>query len=414
MNELLIEGRFLDAYDLLLVGIGVALLITALGKPLLDRFNLNTTFVYLALGLLAGPLLFDLTPDNPLVVMPLLERVAELAVIISLMVIGIRIGRPFRWRAWRSTSRLILVVMPITIALVALSGHWLLGLALGPAVLLGAILAPTDPILAGPLEEHDLKDEAEHRFGLSSEAGLNDGLAFPFIYLGLYLTWHSPDWQTWLSFWLLRDLFWAIFIALPVGWLFGRVTGHMYLRLAPSNTRRWRHFTPLGLLLTAYGLVEAMGGYGFLAAFTAGLGFRQVMERDWRHLEMFANFAESVDELFKVAVLVTLGAMLRWSDFVAQGLPLVVFCLLLLFVLRPGLSYIATLGGGFQMHHRLYWAWFGLRGIGSIYYLGYAINSGISADLARTLFTIVAATILFSSILHGLTVRPYLRRFEQP
>lgn len=134
MNELLIEWRLLDAYDLLLIGIGLALLITALGKPLLDRFNLNTTFVYLTLGLLAGPLLFDMTPDNPLVVMPLLERVAELAVIISLMVIGIRIGRPFNWRAWRSTSRLILLVMPATIALVALSGHWLLGLAIGPAI----------------------------------------------------------------------------------------------------------------------------------------------------------------------------------------------------------------------------------------------------------------------------------------
>jgi sodium/hydrogen antiporter len=118
-----------------------------------------------------------------------LERVAELAVIISLIVLGIRIGRPLSWSGWQSTLRLILIVMPATILAAALTGMWLLGLALGPAILLGAILAPTDPILAGPLEEESLEDESEDRFGLSSEAGLNDGFAFPFIYLGLYLTW---------------------------------------------------------------------------------------------------------------------------------------------------------------------------------------------------------------------------------
>jgi sodium/hydrogen antiporter len=413
MEELRIGLRLFEGYDLLLVGIGLGLLLTAFGKPLLDRLNLNTTFVYLALGLLAGPLLLDLAPGDPLDAMPVLERLAELGVIISLMVIGIRIGRPLSWSAWRSTARLILLVMPLTIAAVALSGHLLLGLALGPALLLGAVLAPTDPILAGPLEEHELADEAEHRFGLSSESGLNDGFAFPFVYLGLYLTWNAGQWQEWILFWAIRDLFYAIALALPAGLVLGRLTGRLYLQLLPRSGKRWRHFTPLGLLLATYGLVEALGGYGFLAAFTAGLGFRQVMARDWDRLELFADFTESIDELVKVSVLVALGALLRWDDFAALGWPLLVFALLLILVIRPTLTLLATASGAFNHSDRLYWAWFGLRGIGSIYYLGYAINHGLDDDLARTLFVATAAVILVSSILHGLSVRPYQRRHQE-
>lgn len=414
MDELGIGLRLLEGYDLLLVGIGMGLLLTAFGKPLLDRLNLNTTFVYLLLGLLAGPLLLDLAPADPLAALPALERLAELGVIISLMVIGIRIGRPLTWRAWRSTWRLILLVMPLTIAAVTLSGQLLLGLALGPALLLAAVLAPTDPILAGPLEEHELADEAEHRFGLSSESGLNDGFAFPFVYLGLYCTWNLSQWQEWAMFWLARDLIYAVVMALPAGLLLGRLAGRLYLRLLPQSGKRWRHFTPLGLLLATYGLVEALGGYGFLAAFTAGLGFRQIMAQDWERLEMFADFTESIDELIKVMVLITLGALLRWEDFTALGWPVLAFALVLVLVIRPALTLVATAGGGFSWHDRGYWAWFGLRGIGSIYYLSYAINTGLDDDLARTLFAATATAILVSSILHGLSVRPYQRRRHEP
>ena len=408
------QGMF-DGYDLLLSAVGVALLITAIGKPLLDRFNLNTTFVYLTVGLIGGPLVLDLAPSDPVLSAGVMERVAELGVIISLVVIGIRIGRPLRWAAWRSTVRLIMVAMPVTIALVAASGYWLLGLALGPAVLLAAILAPTDPILAGPLEEQGLKDEGEHRFGLSSEAGLNDGFAFPFVYLGLYLIWHPSSWDQWLGNWLVQDMVYAIALALPLGWLAGRLCGWLYLRFMQNQKggRRWRHFTPLGLLLTIYGLVEAVGGYGFLAAFTAGLGFRQELERDWKHLQAFANFTESVDELLKVIILVALGALLRWQAWAVQGWALLAFALLLLLVIRPLVTWLTTSGGFFRVHDRLYWGWFGVRGVGSIYYLCFAINAGLDRELAGTLFSVVAAVIVASSVLHGLTLGPYLRRFDR-
>jgi len=405
---------FLHPYDLLLLAVGLALLATTLGRAVMERFNVTTSFVYLAAGLLVGPLLLDLAPEDPLEATPVLERVAELAVIMSLIVVGIRIGRPISWERWRSVTRLIGIVMPISILGVALTGHWLFGLALGPAILLGAILAPTDPILAGPLEEHDLEDEAEERFGLSGEAGLNDGLAFPFIYFGLYATLQPDGWRGWLGWWVTMDLLYAVAIALPLGWVLGRVVGRVYLDFSGRGavTKKRTPFLPLALLLAVYGLTEAAGGYGFLAAFTTGLGFRRAMEEHAGELERFADFVESVDDLTRAMVLVMIGALLRVGDLLALGWPLLLFGLLLIVVLRPAVTYLATAGTGFRRLHRLYWGWFGIRGIGSIYYLAYALNQGVDAGIGRTLYTIVVGTVLLSVVLHGLSVRPFLERWE--
>jgi sodium/hydrogen antiporter len=405
---------FLASYDLLLFGVGVALLLTTVGFGWLERLNVSKAFVYLAVGLLAGPLLLDLAPDDPLDATPVLERVAELGVIISLVVIGIRIGRPISWSNWQSTVRLILIVMPLTIAAVALSGAWLLGLALGPAILLGAILAPTDPVMAGALEEHSLEDEREDRFGLSTEAGFNDGFAFPFVYLGLYLIIERDDWQGWLAEWVVQDLLWAIAAALPLGWIAGQRCGRWYLsqRRSGAVSHKRRAFIPLALLLAVYGLTEAIGAYGFLSAFTVGLGFRRAFASNIDELEHFTNFNDALDDLIKAVVLIMLGALVRWDDITRLGWPLLAFVLVLLVVIRPGLTLAATAFSSFRTLHRLNWAWFGIRGIGSLYYLTYALNAGIDDnDLARTLLGITFATVLASSLLHGITLRPFLTRF---
>jgi sodium/hydrogen antiporter len=405
---------FFDGYDVLLLVLGLGLLAIVLGRLLFERLNLNTTFVYLAIGILAGPLLLQMQPEDALVAMPLLERVSELAVTIGLIVLGMRIGRPLSWRAWRSTSRLILVLMPATIAAVAAAGMMLLGLDLGPAVLLGAILAPTDPILAGPLEEESTESDPEDRFGLSSEAGLNDGLAFPFIYLGLYLTLQPGDAGSWVWYWLVKDLLYAVALGLPLGWFAGRVVGRTYRRrLDDDAVSHRRHlFLPLALLLLAYGLTEALGAYGFLAAFTAGLGFRRAIEDEHERLANFANFTESVDELAKVAVLGMLGALMPWHDMLELGWRGLAFALLLIVIARPALAMMSTAAGGFRRQERIYWAWFGIRGIGSVYYLAYALGHGIEEVMGRQLFALTGITILASVVLHGLTVRPYMHHVK--
>jgi sodium/hydrogen antiporter len=405
---------FFEEYDLLLLLLGLVLLLTTLGVALLKRFNLTTTMVYIALGLLAGPLFLDLAPQDPREAIPVLKRVSELAVILSLIVVGIRIGRPLTWDGWRSTTRLILIVMPATIATIALAGHWLFGLAFGPAILLGAVLAPTDPILAGPLEEHSLDDESEDRFGLSSEAGFNDGFAFPFIYLGLYATLSLAEWRSWIGYWVVMDLLYAVVLALPVGWYLGLFCGRWFLERASKGevSEKRLDFVPLALLLAVYGLVEALGAYGFLAAFTTGLGLRRALDEEHEQLGRLANFTEAVDGLLKAVLLVMLGALLRLEDFLPLGWPLLLFPLLVILLIRPALTYAATARGNFDRSDRIYWSWFGIRGLGSIYYLSYALDNGIEEPLAGTLFAITVATILASALLHGFSLRPFIRRFE--
>jgi sodium/hydrogen antiporter len=406
--------NILEAYDLLLLAVGAALLLTTLAKGTLGRLNVPHTVLFLGLGVLAGPLLLGLSPDDPLAAMPVLERVTELAVIMSLIVLGIRIGRPISWAAWQSTARLILIVMPATIALVALTGHWLLGLALGPAILLGAILAPTDPIIAGALEEQSLEDEAEDRFGLSSEAGLNDGLAFPFIYLGLYATLRIDEWPGWLGTWLAIDVLYAVALALPLGWFLGKLCGRAYLSLMPRGdvSEKRREFVVFGLLLATYGLTEAIGAYGFLSAFTVGLGFRRMLDEQRADLTRFAHFTEAVDGLAKVIVLVMIGALMPWGDLIALGWPLLAFSLILVLVIRPALTYPATAAGHWKRVDRLYWSWFGIRGIGSIYYMSYAIGQGLDEPTSRMLFAITVGAVLVSGVLHGVSLRPFMQAFE--
>jgi sodium/hydrogen antiporter len=400
-----------EPYDAVLLLVGVILLAITLGARLLTSLNVNSTYLYLLAGVLAGPVVLGMAPGDPLDHLAVLERVAEMAVIIGLVVLGIRIGRPISWKGWRSTSRLILIVMPGTILGVAAAGVWILGLPIGPAVLLGAVLAPTDPILAGPVEEESPEEDPEDRFGLSTEAGLNDGLAFPFIYLGLFLT-LEPDVTEWIVRWAVLDLAYAIAMALPLGWIAGRYAGDAYVRLVKKDavSHKRRLFVPLALLFAVYGLVEALGGYGFLAAFTAGHGFRHAFEDHPDRLVAFADFTESVDELAKAAVLILLGAMIPWGDIWALRWPLLAFSLGLILVIRPALTLLATMGGGFAGRDRAFWAWFGIRGIGSVYYLSYALGHGVEGRVAEVLFTATAATILVSVALHGLSVRPWLAR----
>ncbi len=401
-----------DGYDVLFVLVGVALLVITLGSRLMERLNVNSTYVYLLVGILAGPVLLEMAPDDPLVANHALMRVAELAVIIGLIVLGIRIGRPFSWSGWQSTARLVLIVMPATIAAIAGAAVWILGLALGPAILLGAILAPTDPILAGPLEERSTEEDPEDRFGLSSEAGLNDGLAFPFIYLGLYLTTRPDDIGAWLGRWLALDLVWAVGVALPAGWFMGRLCGRTFVDLmardAVSHSRRL--FVPFALLLATYGAVEIIGGYGFLAAFAAGHGFRIPFEESADRLTTFADFTESVDELAKAAVLVMVGALVPWHDLWELRWPLLAFGFVLLLMARPVLTYLGTAGAGFTRSDRIYWSWFGIRGIGSIYYMAYALEHGLDDATARLVLAATLAVVLFSVVVHGLSVRPVLAR----
>ena len=400
------------AYDMLMVLAGLALLGTTLGLRVLNRLNFPKFFIYFPVGLLAGPHVLGLAPGDPLDAMEVFERITEFAVIVSLVVAGLKIGRPLRWGQWRSTARLILLVMPLSILAFALSGNLLLGLALGPAILLGAILAPTDPVLAGAVQLERPTEDDELRFGLTSEAGLNDGFAFPFVYLGLYLTLRADELPGIMVYWALKDFVYAIVLGLAAGWLLGRVGGHFFLDRAEEDSvsRQRRELIPLALLLIAYGAVQLLGGYGFLSAFASGLGFRRAIKDEHEKLQTFTDVTSALEAVAEAASVIFLGALFPARDVIALGWGGIALAIAAVFVIRPAVVWLSTMGGGFRARDRVYWAWFGIRGIGSLYYMAYAITFGLETALAREIFAVTALIVILSNVLHGVTAYPAVRR----
>jgi NhaP-type Na+/H+ or K+/H+ antiporter len=343
-----------------------------------------------------------------------LTRIAEFAVIVSLFGAGVKLDRPLTWAAWRSTVMLLVVAMPLTIAGVALLGTWALGLGLPAAVLLGASLAPTDPVLADDVQVEgpgDDEPEDEARFALTSEAGLNDGLAFPFVMLALFGAQQTFDaYSAWLGEWLLADVLYAIGLGVAggaaAGLLIAVITYHVSGRGWLSEP--FDGYVALASIFLVYGLVEMLEGYGFLAVFAAGVAFRRY-ERHHEYNRRLHEFTLTVEKLAEMAVMLVLGTVLPLATLGDLGLPLVAVVAGLLFVVRPLAAWIALLGSRASRKERLFIGWFGIRGIGSVYYMGFALAVSPLQD-GRTLFAAISAAIVASVILHGVTSGYLTRR----
>jgi sodium/hydrogen antiporter len=345
-------------------------------------------------------------------------HLAEACVIVSLMGVGLAIDRPLHWRTWAPTWRLLAIAMPLCIAGVALLGWSVLGLTVAGAVLLGAVLAPTDPVLASAVQvppptvdgdEIDPEEDAV-RFALTSEAGLNDALAFPFVYLGLFLLGRGPI-EDWLIEWVLWSLLGKLVIGAVVGWLAGQALGRMAFRSSIQTLRMADIGNPLLALaatFAVYGLTELAGGYGFIAVFAAAVAMRSVERGSGYHKELH-RLVEHLETILTLIILLMLGAAmsagllqrLSWSG-VAVGVALV-------FVIRPLCAWISLWGSTELVgHERWAVAAFGVRGIGSVYYLAYALSSEYTAE-GLELWGVVTFTIVLSVIVHGTAATPAMR-----
>ena len=258
---------------------GSLLTIMALASSFLKRVPLSTSFIYLGAGVLVGPLGLGLLVFNPLdeFAVTFLERFSETVVVLSLFAAGLKMRVPLTDRIWRLPLRLALVSMTVTVGLVTLIGVYLLGLPLGAAVLLGAVLAPTDPVLASDVQIEGTHDTDPLRFSLTGEAGFNDGTAFPFVMLGLGLM-GLRDLGAYGWRWFAIDVVWAVVAGLAVGAVLGVLTGRLviYLRRTHKEAVGLDDFLALGLVFLAYGLTLMINAYAFLAAFAAGYALRAV------------------------------------------------------------------------------------------------------------------------------------------
>lgn len=400
----------MSVYKLSLVVLGVAILAVAWLPSLLRRFPLSYPILFVGLGALVFSLPLKLPDPDPVRHTDLLTRLTEVCVTVALTGTGLKIDRKFSWRRWQVPLRLVLGLMVVTIAgFVAVAWGWL-GMGLASAVLLAATLAPTDPVLAGDVQVGKPGEGGEDnvRFALTGEAGLNDGLAFPFVHLALALLPAAGLLSGRLLEWGWQDVAYRTIMGVGAGWAAGKVLSMLIFDL-PRRVRinpEAYGFVALAVTLTAYGLTELLHGYGFLAVFVAAVTLRTHERSHEYHTEMH-EFTDQLERLLIVVILILFGGAL------ARGLlaPLtwtgVGLGLMMLLVLRPLGGVLTLLGTRTSWPERLAISFFGIRGIGSFFYLAYAIGKGHFAD-ARELWATTGFTVLTSIVLHGVLATPVM------
>ena len=426
--------------------VGGLLLARGLTAPMLQRLPVTPAIVYLAVGLLVGPTVLNLFHFNPLKESALLEVLTEVVVLISLFSAGVKMPVPFSFARWRTPILLASVSMAVSVGLVAAFSYTLLGLPLGAGVLLGAILAPTDPVLATDVQTRHPGDRDQLRFTLTCEAGMNDGSAFPFVMLGMGLLGLHGLGEFGLR-WALIDVLWATAAAIAIGIMSGATLAYLARKLRghPPRHKLMDDFLGLGLIGVVYGLSVLAGAWGFLAVFFAAVALRQTELRlagidmdstvqenpeppQTGRIELEAEntvpddepaptvsegslvFKEHLERLSELVLILLIGGTLfldSWS-WRAVGLALFLFV-----VARPLSVLVGLLGTRTTWPIRGMVGWFGVRGIGSLYYLMYAIQHGLPEYLALDLIQLTLIAVTLSILVHGTSVKPLMSRFKR-
>jgi NhaP-type Na+/H+ or K+/H+ antiporter len=420
--------------------IGMLMLTRGMTSTVLKKLPFTSAIIYLTVGILLGPMLLKLFYFDPLKQSALLELMTEIAVLISLFSAGVKMPVPVKWWKWRAPVRLAWVSMTITVALIAGFSYFILGLPLGAGILLGAVLAPTDPVLATDVQTRHPGDNDRLRFTLTCEAGMNDGTAFPFVMLGLgLLGLHELGEFGWR--WVLVDVVWATAGAIVIGVLGGMLIAHIGWKLRGMEEKNdvLDDLVGLGLIGVVYGFAVYVSTWGFLAVFFAGVALRQAelrlatmagvpkdkLEGEGVHTAASAPavdgesppphivsvealvFKEHLERLSELMLVLLLGGMMVREYWTWHS---VGFALFLFLVARPVSVFVGLIGTNTSMRIRGISGWFGVRGIGSIYYLSYAIQHGLPAGLARELIQLTLVVITMSILLHGTSVKPLMSR----
>jgi NhaP-type Na+/H+ or K+/H+ antiporter len=404
-----------EPYILFLIGLGLVVMLIAWIPMVFRRLPLSLPIICVGIGWLVFH--FDLLPfdPDPRTYDTIGERLTELVVIVALMGAGLKLDRKVGWRSWGSTWRLLAITMPLTMVAVALLGHYALGFSVAAAVLFAAALAPTDPVLAADVQTGPPRtgDEGEVRFALTSEAGLNDGLAFPFVNLAIALTAGASLLEpTSLAEWFGVDVLWKLTAGLAVGWLLGRLLGWLTFRAHARLSGTGDGLVALAFTFVAYGVTEAVHGYGFLAVFVTAITMRSVEHGHEFHDQMH-EFAEQIERLLMMLVLVLFGGAIASGLFDRLTATDVLVALAVLFVVRPLAGMIGMLGAEHPFKDRALMAFFGIRGIGSFYYLAYGVNHGDFGDSSR-LWGVIGLIVLCSVVIHGVTSTPLMALIERP
>jgi len=399
--------------------VGLVLILMAFASRWVSRMPLSFAVIYLAAGFLIGPNGLGLLAVDLLQHTRYVEVLAEVGVLISLFAVGLRLHLPLKWSAWRTPLKLASLTMLLTIAGIALVAHVLLHLPWPVALLLGAVLAPTDPVLASDVQVRHPGDRDALRVALTAEAGLNDGAAFPAVLLALMLISGEGRFVAWFT----RDLIWAVSAGIGLGALCGMVLALAVERLRRSGAPlEFEEFLAFGLIAISYGTALAIHAYGFVAVFVAGLAFahaertvavpadRPAARGNPETTDRLLSFSTRCERLAEVGLVLLIGAAL-WT--VRWNMEVILFTAALILVVRPLATALTIRRSELSTARRRMLGWFGIRGIGSIYYATYAIGHVGQAPWMQELASATLATVAISIGVHGISATPlmgWLRR----
>lgn len=418
---------------------GALLIFMGLVGTSLKRLPLSAAMVYLGIGFLIGPAGIDFLPITLPDDAMRLRVAAEIGLLISLFAIGLRLRVPPADRRWMLPLRLGIVAMIFTVASIAVLGVLVLHLSLGVAVLLGAMIAPTDPVLAHDVGVRDAGDVELVRFSLSGEGGINDGTAYPCATLGLALC--GVGTNSSLHWGMIGSISWGIVAGVGAGWLLGFATARLvaFLRTRHGQALGLEGFFALGLIILSYGVALAIHGYGFLAVFAAGVAMRRVEHRSSGEktskqtvgvvnsedieatstdpdkarafvAESVMGFTIELEHVAEAVLILLVGALVSryWAEMLTWTGAAVVA--ILLCVIRPAATQFALIGSRASRHQCRLISWFGIRGVGSLYYLMLALEQGPRAELLP-LVPWVLSIIAMSIVVHGVSAAPLMRRY---
>ncbi len=396
-------------FDFVLLLLGAMFLAAAVLPPLIRRTPLSLPIFYVVVGAVVAWLWPGAPRIDPIEQRLVTERLTEFAVMIALMSAGLKIDRRFGWRRWRSSLRLLLVPVPLSITALTLAGVWLLGLPLAAALLLAAVMASTDQVLGSSVQVWPAGrgDGGEARFALTSAGGLNDALVFPAVNLAAAVALAGLTAGSLLD-WFARDVLWSLTASLVVGAGLGHLVARLVFRSGQASVVS-DGFVALALSLLVYGSAHAVGGYGFLAVFVAALVFR-TEERDHEYHLALHDFSEQLETLLVALLLIVFGAAIAHGLLDALTWHGALLSLAFLLLIRPLGGWASLTGLDLAPGKRAAIAVFGIRGIATFYYLAHGLDAaGVSDELARALWAVAGFTVLASVVLHGATAKQAMR-----
>ncbi|QNK78681.1 cation:proton antiporter [Winogradskyella sp. PAMC22761] len=405
-------------YTVLLI-IGIATLLASFLPILLKKFRISFTIPLLLLGAILYYLKTPLPWPNPVWDIDITLRFSELVVIISLMVAGLKIGLNYSWREWLMPLRLLGFTIPLFMLVVFLIAYYLLEFDGPVALLLAAVLAPTDPALASEIQLNKKQTIATKNVGvqynLTAEAGLNDGLAFPFVFLAIVWSQNGTlgiqEWKEWLWYYMLFKITVGLLVGVAIGFAYSYFT----CKLAKYNLLKVHQaFVALSLTLISYGLAEILDGYGFLSVFMAGLfaHYHQHTKNKTTESDPSLDFITNVEKFLIIFWMIFFGGSLVGGILNFNSIATIAFGTFLVLIARPFLGYFSLYKAKLTSKKKWAISFFGIRGIGSVFYLTYAIKHGNFKDINH-IFSIVALIILLSILLHGVTTKRLISKIEK-